>query len=164
MQRILWMGLVLAMPFTLWAQQPSVQVDPPRLQGSRSVESQTGTAVVRDYLESWQSFGSAMEQNRADLLSPDFAGTALDKLTETIHEQAALGIHTRYRDRSHHLQIVFYSPEGLSLQLIDTAEYDMEVVDHDKVLTTQHVRARYIVVLTPAEARWRVRIFQAQPD
>ncbi|HET9088506.1 MAG TPA: hypothetical protein VFN53_13385 [Acidobacteriaceae bacterium] len=58
---------------------------------------------------------------------------------------------------------MFYSPEGLSLQMTDDAEYDMEVVDHDKVLTTQHMHARYLVVLTPAEARLRVRIFQAQP-
>ncbi|HET9100866.1 MAG TPA: hypothetical protein VFN62_10775 [Acidobacteriaceae bacterium] len=163
MQRTFVLACFLAIPLSLAAEQPSVQVEPPNLNGSRTVESQTGTAVVRDYLESWQAFRTAMEQNRADLLAPDFVGTALDKLSETIHEQAAVGIHTRYTDRAHHLQIVFYSPEGLSLQMTDDAEYDMEVVDHDKVLTTQHMHARYLVVLTPAEARWRVRIFQAQP-
>jgi hypothetical protein len=104
-----------------------------------------------------------MRQNRADLLNEDFVGTAKDKLTDTIQDQAKLGLRTRYRDRSHDLQIVFYSPEGLSLQMIDTVEYDEQVLDHGKLLTTQHVRARYIVVMTPAEARWQVRIFQAEP-
>jgi hypothetical protein len=59
---------------------------------------------------------------------------------------------------------VYYSPEGLSIQLIDNVEYDVEILDHDKVQTTQRVHARYIVVLTPAEVRWRVRVFQAQPE
>jgi hypothetical protein len=31
-----------------------------------------------------------------------------------------------------------------------------------KSLGTQQVTTRYIVVLTPSEVRWRVRIFQAQ--
>jgi hypothetical protein len=147
----------------MWAEQPAVQVEPPNLQGSRSVEKQTETAVIRDYLQSWQSLRSAMQQNRPDLLDPDFAGTARDKLADTIQDQAKLGLRTRYQDRSHDLQIVFYSPEGLSLQMIDTVEYDQQVLDHGKLLTSQHIRARYIVVMTPAEARWQVRIFQAEP-
>ncbi len=153
----------LAVPMAIWADQPTVQVEPPDLQGSRAVESQTETAVIRDYLQSWQSLRSAMQQNRPELLDPDFAGTARDKLTDTIQEQAKLGLRTRYQDRSHHLQIVFYSPEGLSIQMMDTVEYDQQVLDHGKLLTTQHIHARYIVVMTPAEARWQVRIFQAEP-
>ena len=156
-------GCVLAMPMAIWAAQPSVQVEPSNLQGSRPVEKQTETAVIRDYLQSWQSLRTAMQQNRPNLLDPDFAGTARDKLAGTIQEQAKLGLRTRYQDRSHDLQIVFYSPEGLSIQMMDTVEYDQQVLDHGKLLTTQHVRARYIVVMTPAEARWQVRIFQAEP-
>jgi hypothetical protein len=91
-------------------------------------------------------------------------GTAHDKLAETIQQQAASGLHTRYRDKSHDLKIVFYSPEGLSLQMTDNVEYDVQIFDHDKPLTTQHVSAHYIVVMTPAEVRWRVRVFQAQPQ
>jgi hypothetical protein len=125
---------------------------------------ETETAVIRDYLEAWQSVSAALEQNRADLLDRDFVGAAKDKLTDTIQEQARLGLSTRYQDRSHDLQIVYYSPEGLSIQLIDNVEYDVEILDHDKIQTTQRVRARYIVILTPAEVRWRVRIFQGQPE
>jgi hypothetical protein len=106
----------------------------------------------------------ALDQNRTDLLNQDFIGTAKEKLADTIREQANLGIHTRYRDGAHDLHLVFYSPEGLSIQLVDTVEYDIEVLDRDKILATQHVRARYVAVLTPTEVRWKVRVFQAEPE
>jgi hypothetical protein len=60
--------------------------------------------------------------------------------------------------------LVFYSPEGLSIQLLDTVEYDVQVLDHGKLQTTQHVRAHYVAVMTPTEVRWKVRIFQAKPE
>jgi predicted PhzF superfamily epimerase YddE/YHI9 len=122
---------------------------------------QTGAAAIRDYLQSWQNLRAALEQNRSDLLDPAFVGTARDKLTETIRQQAALGISTRYQDSAHDIQIVFYSPEGLSIELTDTVQYDQQVLDHNRVKTAQHVSARYVIVLTPAEVRWRVRVFQA---
>jgi hypothetical protein len=51
------------------------------------------------------------------------------------------------------------------VQLVDTVEYEMQIVDHDQVLAQpQHVRARYVAVLTPTEVRWKVRVFQAQPE
>jgi hypothetical protein len=143
--------------------QPDVRIEPPaNLQGPRALEEQTAAAVVRDYLQSWRSMIAALQQNRADLLDPDFAGTARDKLSETVQEQARLGLSTQYQDRAHDIQIVFFSPEGLSIELTDTVEYDVQVFDHNKPLTSEHIRTRYIVVLTPAEARWKVRIFQAQ--
>lgn len=163
-RQIVAIGCTLALPLAVWAEQPSVREEPPQLQGSRPLEKQTETAVIRDYLESWQSFRAAMDRNQPELLDPDFVGTAHDKLADTISEQVKAGIHTQYQDRSHDLQIVFYSLEGLSIQLIDTVEYDQQVFDHDKPLATQHVRSRYIVVLTPAETRWRVRIFQAAAE
>jgi hypothetical protein len=143
--------------------QATVLVEPANLQGSRPLPSQTGTAAVRDYLESWQSLRIALEQNRADLLDSSFVGTAKDKLTDTIQQQAALGIRTHYQDRAHDIQIIFYSPEGLSIELTDKVEYDVQVLDNDRVKAIQHVIARYVIVLTPAEVRWRVRVFQAEP-
>jgi len=120
-----------------------------------------GESTIRDYLQSRQSFRDALDQNRADLLDPAFVGTAKDKLRGTIQRQAALGIHTRYR--LHDVQIVFCSPEGLSIELTDEGEYDMELLDYRKVKTIQHVSARYVIVLTPAEVQWRVRVFQSEP-
>lgn len=143
--------------------QPDVRIEPPaNLQGPRVLEEHTAAAVVRDYLQSWHSMTAALQQNHADLLDTDFVGSARDKLAGTVQEQARLGLSTQYVDRAHDIQIVFLSPEGLSIELTDTVEYDVQVFDHDKPVTSQHMRTRYIVVLTPTEARWKVRVFQAQ--
>ena len=143
--------------------QATVHVETANLQGPRPLQAQTGTAAIRDYLESWQVLSTALEENRADLLDPDFVGSAKDTLTATIQQQTALGISTRYQDRAHDLQIVFYSPDGLSIELADRVEYDLQLIDHGKVKTTQHLSTRYVIVLTPAEVRWRVRVFQGTP-
>jgi hypothetical protein len=141
--------------------QAVVRVSPPDVNGTRTLQEQTGTAAIRDYLESWQTLKTALQENRVDVLDRDFVGTGKEKLIETIQEQRAAEIRTSYQDRSHDIQIVFYSPEGLSLELTDNVEYDVRVLVHDKPVATQKVRARYIVVMTPAETRWRVRVYQA---
>ena len=164
MRRLLTVACAFALAVPLLADQPSVQVQPPDLHGSRPVEERTGQAVVRDYLESWQKFGAALDQNQATLLDPDFVGTAREKLAATIAAQQKMGIHTHYEAASHNLQIVFYSPQGSSIQLIDDVEYDEQVVNNSAVLATQHMKARYLVVMTPAERRWKVRVFQAEPQ
>lgn len=158
---LLIVGAICYATLAFAADQPTVRVEPANLQGPRVLQKQTEAAAIRDYLEAWDTMGAALEQNRPDLLSSDFVGTAKDKLVSTIQDQTRLGIHTRYQARSHDLQIVFYSPEGLSIQLIDRVEYDVQIFGQDKLQTTQHVSARYIVVLTPAEVRWRVRVLQA---
>ena len=142
--------------------QATVRVEPTNLQGPRILADETANAVVKNYIESWRSLRTALEQNRPELLSHDFVGTAHQKLTETIQQQAKLGIKTSYQDRSHDIQIVFYSPEGLSVELVDNVDYDVQVSEKDKVMATQAVHARYIVVMTPTEVSWRVRVFQAE--
>src|SRR5215469_3130992 len=132
------------------AAQADVRVEPSHLQGPRALEEQTQAAVIRDYLRAWQTVNTAFEHNEAGLLDRDFVGAAHDKLADAVHQQAAAGIRTRYRDKSHDIRIVFYSPEGLSIELTDTVQYDVDVIDHDKVQTTQQISARYIAVLTPA--------------
>lgn len=158
------MCAVFGLTCSLRADQPTVRLEPPNLQGPRVLNEQTKAAVVRDYLQAWQSLRGALEQNRVDLLNRDFVGTAKDKLADTIHDQVTMGISTRYLDQSHDLQIVFYSPEGLSIQLVDNVEYEVQVADHDKTRATQKMHARYVVVMTPAEVRWRVRVFQGGPE
>jgi len=147
-----------------YAAQVAVHVEPVNLQGPRPLEDQSKAAVVRDYIRAWQSIDAALGQNRPELLDADFVGTVRDKLSETIQQQANLGIRSQYQDRSHDLKILFYSPDGLSIELTDKVEYDVQVIDHDKVITTQRETARYLVVLTPAEVRWKVRVFQSVPE
>jgi len=155
---------VLLLSASVAAAQPAVRVEPVKLQGPRVLEEQTQSAVVRDYLQAWQSISSSLGQNRPDLLDRDFVGPAQEKLAGTVAQQARLGIRTQYTDLSHDLQLVFYSPRGLSIELVDNAEYEVQVYDHDKALAAQRVHARYVVVLTPAELRWKVRVFQASPQ
>ena len=157
-------GLALILPLSLCAQQANVEIQPPNLHGSRALEELTRAAVIRDYLQSWTSFRQAFEQNQPKLLEQDFVGVALTKLRSTIAEQQKLGIHTRYEDHSHRLQIVFYSPDGLSIQLIDEAVYDEEVFEGTKLLASHPVQARYVVVLSPSQVRWQVRVFQAEAE
>ena len=156
--------LFFAIPCALLADEAAVRVESPNLQATRLLQKQTADAAIRDYLQSWRSLRVALEQNRPDLLEQSFVGTALDKLKDTIGQQVDLGLHTTYQDRAHDLRVVFYSPDGLSIQLVDNAEYDQQVFDHDKLLATERVQKRYVVVLTPAEVRWRVRVFQADPN
>jgi hypothetical protein len=144
------------------ADAPTVHVEQPHLQGPRELQDQTAKAVVQDYLDSWQSMGKALDQNRPDLLNRDFVGAAKDRLAATIKQQKAAGVRTSYRDRSHDVQILFYSPEGLSIELADNVQYDVELSKDGKSFGTQHIQARYIAVLTPSEVRWRVRIFQTE--
>ena len=141
--------------------QPDVRVEPAHLQGPRQLADQTATAVIKNYIESWESLRAALEQNRPELLDRDFVGGARDKLAKTIRQQVRLGLRTSYQDRSHDVQIVFYSPEGLSVELTDNVQYDVQVQDGDKVIATEPVHQRYLVVLTPTETRWRVRVLQA---
>jgi hypothetical protein len=150
--------------FVLASDQPAVRIEPSDSVGPRTLEKQTETAVIRDYLQAWRGLSAALEQNRADLLDRDFVGAAREKLADTVSDQAKLGIRTRYQDGAHDVQLVFYSPEGLSVQLVDTVEYDVQLLDHEKLRTTQHVRARYVAVLTPTEVQWKVRIFQAESE
>jgi hypothetical protein len=144
--------------------QTVIRVEPSNLHGPRPLDKRTETAAIQDYLQAWEALRSALQQNRADLLDADFVGTAKDKLAGTIQEQARLGMLTRYQDRAHDIKVTFYSPEGLSIQLVDNVEYDVQVLDHDKVQGTERVHAHYVAVLTPSEVRWRVRILQAEPQ
>jgi len=155
---------VLATATAFAAGQPAVQVETSHLEAPRTMNEQTRSAAIRDYLESWQAMRDALAQNRAELLDADFIGAAKDRLANAIREQSALGITTRYEERSHNIRLLFYSPEGLSIELEDTADYDLAVLDHGATLTTSPQHTRYIVLLTPSEVRWRVRILQASPD
>jgi hypothetical protein len=162
-RRILILGAVLVASGALAADQPSVEVEPTNLQGPRPLAKQTASAVVHDYLQAWQSMAAAMDQNRPDLLDRDFVGEAREKLGATVAEQTKFGMRTHYQERSHDIKIIFYSPEGLSIQLVDNIEYDEQLLTNGKVVAVQAVHARYVAVLTPTEVQWKVRILQSEP-
>ena len=160
-RHLLVMSCALAVPLSSLTDEPTVRVQPPHLQGSRPLEAPTESAVLRDYLQSWKTLQLALDQNQANLLDQNFVGTAREKIANTIDEQSKLGIHTRYQERSHEIQIVFYSPDGQSIQMIDNVDYEQRVFDHDSILSMRPIRERYVIVLTPTDVRWKVRVFQA---
>lgn len=162
MKQILAASALLACGYLAGA-QAAVHVQPSHLQGPRPLQEQTAAAVIKDYVEAWQTLHTALDQNSVDVLDRDFVGDAHDKIAGTIKEQQKAGLRSIYKDSSHNVQITFYSPEGSSIALTDDAEYDVQLLDHDKVQGNQHVSAHYIVVLTPSETRWRVRVFEAVP-
>lgn len=155
-------SILLFPGLTLFAAPPvHVVVNTSIPSAPRPLEPQTKDATIRDYVQSWQTMRMAFEQNRADLLKADFTGNAISKLTNTIKEQSALGIRTNYHDISHDIQFLFYSPEGLSVQFVDVVKFDLQIFDHGHLVATRHETARYLVMMSPSEVRWRVRVFQA---
>jgi hypothetical protein len=154
-------AVMIAAGFLSGATTPSVKVAPTDSVGPRSVEKQTQASVVRDYLRAWETMDRALKSNRPELLDEYFVGDAKQKLTDTIREQEKQGIQSAYGNQSHDLQVVFYSPEGLSIEIVDTAGYEVEVRDHGKIIGTKQVQARYVAVLTPTESKWKVRVLQA---
>jgi len=141
--------------------QPNVRVDASMPASPRQIEPQTQSATVRDYLESWKAMGSAFEQNRPDMLAQDFVGSAAEQLSGAIKEQSALGIQTHYQDISHDIRFLFYSPEGMSIEFTDIVKFNVQVYDHGRLISSKEESTRYLVVMTPSEVRWRIRIFQA---
>ncbi len=131
--------------------------------GPRQVEDATAKVVVRDYAAAWQNLAQALETNRADLLDGPFVGFAREEFRRKLADQQRSGLRTRYVDRDHKLQAVFYSPEGASMQLRDTADLELQVLDGDKVIYSQPLTAHYVVLMTPAADRWQVRLLQETP-
>jgi hypothetical protein len=129
----------------------------------REVEDTTEKAIVRDYGSAWSTMSRALSENRADLLGDAFVGVAQEKLTQKIAQQKAAGLRTRYVDRGHQLSVAFYSPEGSAMQLRDTAQVEIQYLDGDKVVGTENATAHYLVLMTVAEDRWKVRVLEAIP-
>jgi hypothetical protein len=59
---------------------------------------------------------------------------------------------------------VFYSPDGSSMQLRDTAKLTREVLDGDKVLSRDEITAHYIAIMAVTEDRWKLRSLEEVPN
>lgn len=132
--------------------------------GPRQVEDTTERAVARDYAAAWQAMTKALNQNRTDLLGPSFTGNANDKLVATIADQRKNGLHQQIVDRGHNVEAVFYSPEGSAMELHDTAQVQLQLMDGNKVIHSEDATIHYVVLLTAAENSWKVRVFEAVPS
>jgi hypothetical protein len=167
-------GLLLLMgfawlPATIHAAAPAASLSAPSLSfdaGSaspRPVEEATALAIQRDYAHAWRSLVSALEDNRADLLNENFTGAARQQWQDAMHAQRENGLTRRIVDHGHTFRVTFYSLDGSALEASDTADLEIEYREGGKVLSSEHIQAHYLVLLTPAENSWKVRILQEVP-
>jgi hypothetical protein len=159
---LLIVAAILGLPNSLFAappKGPEVRLDASKAT-PRDVEEQTQASVVRDYGKAWQMLEQSLEENRADLLGGNFAGYALERWGQTVKAQSSTGLSRRIVDHGHHLEVAFYSVDGSAMQLRDTAQLEVQYLDNGKVIHKETMTARYLVLMTPAENSWKVRILQ----
>ncbi len=132
--------------------------------GPRELEEQTQRSIVRDYGRAWSTLQSALEHDDAGALQQYFVGVAKDKFAQAVAEQQQSGVRVRYRPRSHALQVLFYSPDGTAIEARDTAQLDMEVLEGGKLVHRESLTQPYLVLFSPAEDRWKVRLLEPLPQ
>lgn len=130
----------------------------------REVETLTQRSIVRDYKFAWANLDLALESNSTGPLNGLFAGPANTWLSDAVSSQQRNGISSRYLNQTHKLDAVFYAPEGDVIELHDTAEYDLEILDGSKTIHSEHATVHYIVLMTPGADRWVVRQLQSVPQ
>ena len=131
---------------------------------SRSVESLTESALLRDYKFAWLNLDQALESNSTGPLSGLFVGTAADWLNNAVASQRSSGFTSRYLNQNHRVEAVFYAPEGDIIELHDTADYQLQILDGSKIIHDEHVLVHYVVLMTPGADRWVIRQLQAVPE
>lgn len=132
--------------------------------GPRTFETLTQRAIVRDYKFAWANLAAALETNSADPLNGLFAGTANSWLIDAVNSQRRVGVTSRYLNQTHKVEAVFYAPEGDVVELHDTAEYDLEIRDGEKLIHNEHSIVNFVVLMTPGADRWVIRQFQTVPQ
>jgi hypothetical protein len=102
-----------------------------------------------------------LANNTTGSLADNFTGFALDRLSQRVKDQQQNGITTRLIDRGHKVEAVFYSPDGSSMELKDTATIETQVLDGSTILHSDRAQIHYYAVLTGAEDRWKVRVLES---
>jgi hypothetical protein len=139
---------------------PQVQLDV-RNAGPRTLESITQQNLVRHYTNAWQTLAAAFDNNASSSLGDYFVGPAREQLAEAVAGQQKTGMHSRYLEQRHKVEVVFYAPEGDVVELHDTLECQFQVFDGDKSIHDERAVLRYVVLMTPSADRWVVRQLQA---
>ena len=130
----------------------------------RAVESLTERSILRDYKFAWINLNLALDSNSTAPVSGLFAGTAGAWINDAVASQRRSGLSSRYLHQSHKLEAVFYAPEGDVIELHDTADYDLQILDGDKTIHNEHAVVHYVVLMTPGADRWVIRQLQAVPE
>jgi len=141
---------------------PSVQLNADSI-SPRPIEELTGKNIARDYAYAWQTLAQALDQDRSKLLDGYFTGFAKETLSRAVADQKKSGIRVHYIDHGHKGSALFYSPSGDAMQLRDTAQLEVQVLDGDKMVHQEQVALNYLVLMTPAADRWVVRLLETVP-
>ncbi len=156
---------VCALAVSSFAADANVQVQLDAKKATpRAVESLTERGILRDYRFAWVSMAQALELNTLDPLEGPFAGEVKKMLRDTVASQQRSGLTRQYTSQTHHLEAVFYAPEGDVMELHDTAEYELRISDGGKTIHDEHVVMHYVVLMTPGADRWVIRQLQAVPQ
>ncbi|HKW75428.1 MAG TPA: hypothetical protein VJN64_07880 [Terriglobales bacterium] len=153
-------GAVPLMNNILAASKPALQINFGSAQ-PREVEDSTQQAIVRDYSAAWKALKTSLANNTTGPLADNFTGFAFDRLSQRVKDQQQNGITTRIIDHGHKVEAVFYSPDGSSMELKDTASIETQVLDGSTVLHSDQAQVHYYAVLTGAEDRWKVRVLES---
>jgi hypothetical protein len=127
----------------------------------REIEPLSAKGMLRDYRLAWENIAHALEFNTLDPMGDSFTGGARKWLADSVASQQKSGISQRFANQTHRLEAVIYSPEGDAVELHDTAEYQLQILDGGKMVHDQHVVVHYIVLMTPGADNWQVRQLQA---
>jgi hypothetical protein len=129
--------------------------------GPRAVESVTEQRILRDYRFAWASLAQALEFNTLDPLEGPFVGAAKKWLGQSVSSQRRTTLSSRFLEQNHKLDAVFYAPEGDVIELHDTAEYRIQILDGGKQIHDERMVVHYVVLMTPGADRWVIRQLQA---
>lgn len=143
--------------------KPNVQLKIDNVQ-PRELEDVTQRAVLRDYTLAWQALNNALANNTTAPLKDNFVGFALDKLTQRVKDQQAHDLRTRIIDHGHEVDAILYSRDGSAVQLRDTANLEIQVLDGGTVLHSEQAKVQYIAVMTSAADRWQLRVLENAPN
>jgi hypothetical protein len=155
-------AILLASPVYASPDSPSVAVHLDVSKAApRALEDQTARRILTDYRFAWMNLAQAVEANTLDPMEALFVGTAKKWLAETVASQRQSGLRMRYLNQNHKLEAVFYAPEGDVMELHDTAEYQLQVFDGEKLIYDQPVVMHYVVLMTPGADRWVIRQLQS---
>jgi hypothetical protein len=144
-----------------YAAEPSAKIDINVTNaGPREVEETTRAAIQREYGSAWQAMTKSLASNYDAGISSSFVGAAKDTLLSQLDQQKHSNLFTRIVDRGHKLDVVFYSPEGSAMQFRDTAQLEKQYLSGSSVVHSESITAQYVVLMSVAEDRWKVRLLQ----
>jgi len=162
---VVFVAVLVAGTISLKAADSSVKIQlDTNKSGPRAVESRTEQAIMRDYGTAWTMMARALEFNTIEPLEGSFVGAARTWLNDSVAGQQRAGLTSNYREQNHKLRVLFYAPEGDVIELRDTADFQLQIMDGAKVIYSEHVVRHYTVLMTPGADRWIVRQLQAHPE